>query len=226
MQQEPNGVRPSVFRVVFLLFIGLFGLETWQWRTNSSLQKENLRLQEQLGMFDAAKPESLVIEAQRDQLLRAQHTESQQIQFLSAEVQQLRDHTNELGLKHIAQTHQTARLALENETLRRKALLAKNEQPRHIGGWLGVTIRDLHETDVTQNASNGVVILAVQEPSPAARSRLQTGDIIVSVDSQAAEGTAGLKRMMAEKVSGQPVVLDIARRDTLLRIELIPDWGQ
>ena len=226
MQPDPNGVRPSVYRVVFLLVIGLFGLEIWQWRTNASLQKENQRLQEQLGAFDGSKAENLVMQAQLDRLLRARDVESQQIQLLGVEVQQLRDRTNDLGLKDFAQTRQTARLTHENELLRLKVLLAKNERPQRIGGWLGVSLRDLHEEDVTPNTSNGVVILAVQEGSPAARSRLQVGDIVVSVDSQPVADTAGLKRMMAEKVSGQSVVLDVARRDTLLRVEIIPDWGQ
>lgn len=77
-------------------------------------------------------------------------------------------------------------------------------QPR-VEGYLGVGLGD--RTDGGQ----GAVITEVQSDSPAARSGIRTGDIVVSFDGAPIDGRAGLIAAVRDRSPGDAVTLELRR---------------
>lgn len=95
------------------------------------------------------------------------------------------------------------------------------------GSQIGVTIRDVEQSDATTNklaAPTGVVIEEVSEESPAAKAGLKQGDVVVEFDGERVrsvrqftrlvqETPAGRKTQAAVMRSGQRVNVTIEARD-------------
>lgn len=72
-------------------------------------------------------------------------------------------------------------------------------------GWLGVSMRPIRGND------DGVVIAAVGSDTPAQRAGLQSGDIVVSVDGDAAKSPAQFMRAIANHAPKTSIALEVMR---------------
>lgn len=88
---------------------------------------------------------------------------------------------------------------------------------------IGVGIDDLRTyqdyKSQVPNLEDGVVIMLIQPGSPAAKSDLKAGDIIVGVDSKPVKTVRELKDEIAYKKIGQTVTLDVARMDAARKVK-------
>lgn len=73
-------------------------------------------------------------------------------------------------------------------------------------GWLGVSMRPIRTERVA-----GVMIAAVATDTPADRAGLQSGDIVVSVDGDAAKSPAQLMRTIANHAPATSITLELIR---------------
>ena len=80
-------------------------------------------------------------------------------------------------------------------------------------GWLGVTGQSL-TAQMARAAGvpvdKGVILSAITENGPAARARLEVGDILVRLGDRAIEGTSSLNRAVA-RASGQTLAMELYR---------------
>jgi len=81
-------------------------------------------------------------------------------------------------------------------------------------GWLGITIQDLNE-DLRNyfgiEEREGVIVVKVFKDSPAQKSGLKEGDLILSFDNKKVKTTRDLVRMVSSTDVGKKVVLKILR---------------
>lgn len=81
-------------------------------------------------------------------------------------------------------------------------------------GWLGVQMQRVNE-DLAQALglpkAEGALVDEVQPDSPAAKAKLQTGDVILTVNGKTVDDKHGLPAMIAEIAAGQPAELKILR---------------
>ena len=98
-------------------------------------------------------------------------------------------------------------------------------------GWLGVRIRDLSEREMEDLSVRhgiregfGVVIVDVLEDTPAARSGLRTGDIVVAIDGRPVTETRLLQRLIATAAPDAEVRLVVLRNEgrRALPVRLMP----
>lgn len=85
---------------------------------------------------------------------------------------------------------------------------------RHERTWLGVSVQPLTEQlrDYFKvRGSGGVLVTEVVEGSPAEKTELKAGDIILSVDREKMEDTGDLVKVIREKDPGDEVRIRIAR---------------
>lgn len=75
-------------------------------------------------------------------------------------------------------------------------------------GWLGVSMRPVRGQG---DGGDGVMIAAVGSDTPAQRAGLQTGDIVVSVDGDAAKSPAQLMRAIANHAPKTSIALEVMR---------------
>ena len=87
-------------------------------------------------------------------------------------------------------------------------------------GWLGVRIRDLSEREMEDLSVRhgiregfGVVIVDVLEDTPAARSGLKNGDIVVAIDGRPVTETRLLQRLIATAAPDAEVRLVVLRNE-------------
>lgn len=81
-------------------------------------------------------------------------------------------------------------------------------------GWLGVKIQNVTEEiadSVGLDKPRGALVLEVTEDGPAAKSRLEVGDIILSFDGKPVDEMRELPRLVAETKVGKEVAVDIWR---------------
>jgi len=228
-QQTRHEVRPLFYWLVVVSAVALCVLGIWHRRVIASLREENTRIQERLSGVEGIQAQNIELQRQRDRLLQSEESAVHQVQLLRAEVQQLRERTNELAGVRLAQVRASQEISrLEAENLRLKVDLSSKPRAPRVGGWLGVNIRNAREQDgLEPNSVNGVVIISVVERSPAEKAQLRPGDVVLSVDKQPVASVDGFKIIMAQKTGGQFVALDVARRDTVVRVDVKPlDWPQ
>jgi S1-C subfamily serine protease len=70
---------------------------------------------------------------------------------------------------------------------------------------------------------SGVLVVSVEENSPAKRAGLSEGDIIVGFDSQPVAGIDDLHRMLTEEKVGLKTTLMIIRQTEKLNLNIIPE---
>jgi serine protease Do len=96
---------------------------------------------------------------------------------------------------------------------------------------IGVEIGNLNEykdalrlqKDLVPDADQGVVIEGIRFGSPAARSKLKAGDVVVGVDGKPVESEHALKNEIASKNSGQSVTLNVVRGKEHLAVKVEPE---
>lgn len=80
--------------------------------------------------------------------------------------------------------------------------------------WLGVNVQDADEGLVRAfraSAKSGAIITRITQDSPAARARLEVGDLILAIDGRPVTGLRDLTRSLSEKQIGRPVSLSVFR---------------
>ena len=210
--------RPSKWYggILFLLFAAII---IWQWRHNAALRHQNTALQ-QISNDHAA------LQIQRDDLARERDSHAAQLQSLRAQVAAQINLTNELDSARHEHALALARsIKLENEVNDLKIELAQKPRVPRLGGWLGAAIGDALSEN--QDSTNGVAIRSIIEGGPAQRANLETGDIIIGIDGYPVMNAQDLKQVMAQKTGGQPVVFDVVRKDSAIKLRVTPsDWPQ
>jgi serine protease Do len=92
-------------------------------------------------------------------------------------------------------------------------------------GWLGISIADVTEDQADRlantfgpGAGTGVVVVDVLKGGPAEGSRLQRGDVIVSVDAQPIWDVRQLQRTIRAKSTNQRVALTVLRQASRITV--------
>jgi S1-C subfamily serine protease len=70
---------------------------------------------------------------------------------------------------------------------------------------------------------SGVLVVSLEENSPAKRAGLAEGDIIVGMDGQSVAGIDDLHRMLTEEKMGVKTTLTIIRQTQKLNLNIIPE---
>lgn len=82
------------------------------------------------------------------------------------------------------------------------------------GSQIGVTIRDVEETDAKENklsAATGVLIEEVSEESPAAKAGLKKGDVVVEFDGERVRSVRQFSRLVQETPAGRKTQAAVMR---------------
>jgi len=102
-------------------------------------------------------------------------------------------------------------------------------------GWLGVRIRDLSEQEMEEISQKhglregfGVLIVEVLKETPAAKSGLENGDLVVAVRERPVVDTRTLQRLVAATPVGEELPLTVLRRGdgrhlVSVRVGVMPD---
>lgn len=80
-------------------------------------------------------------------------------------------------------------------------------------GYLGILSQPVHlpAAQRTEGRSRGLLIVGVEEDSPAGRGGLLVGDILVGVDGQAVEDTDELQALLASEIVGRETGVEVIR---------------
>jgi S1-C subfamily serine protease len=70
---------------------------------------------------------------------------------------------------------------------------------------------------------SGILVVSVEENSPAQRAGLSEGDIIIAFDGQPVTGIDDLHRMLTEEKVGVRTKLTIIRHTEKLNLDIIPE---
>ena len=97
--------------------------------------------------------------------------------------------------------------------------------------WLGVSIRSFRDDpdlrERIQQINDGVVVSAIVSNGPAYHSDLKRNDIIVAVDGKPVATPQQLRTQIRGKAIGQPVSLEVFRKDKRLEVKVNPaEWVQ
>ena len=89
-----------------------------------------------------------------------------------------------------------------------------------VRGWLGVEVQIL-STELAKayqlEGRNGIVITGIYEGGPLDKAGLQEGDLILSIDGQAALNGRQLMNLVARKRPGESVTIEVLRIDTPIK---------
>jgi serine protease Do len=126
------------------------------------------------------------------------------------------------------QTKQRSVIVAEPEV---EALIEKDvagPEARHVqvllgnrGSRIGVSIRDLGDTDVSAGKS-GVLIEDVTDDSPAAKAGIKDGDIVTSFDGERVRSARQFARLVEETPSGRNVKAQVLRGGSTVDIAVTP----
>ena len=96
------------------------------------------------------------------------------------------------------------------------------------GSQIGVTVRDVEETDTKENklpALSGVVIEEVSPESPAAKAGLKKGDIVVEFDGDRVRSVRQFMRLVQETPAGRKTQVTVTRSGQRLNVTVEPREG-
>jgi serine protease Do len=94
-----------------------------------------------------------------------------------------------------------------------------------VGSEIGVSVRELSSEEISKvrlERAGGVYVQNVREESPASRSGIRSGDIIVSVDGERVRGVNHFARLVSESPAGRAVRTEIVRETARQVIEVTP----
>ena len=92
---------------------------------------------------------------------------------------------------------------------------------RVIRGWLGVLVQDVPDKlKQKYNIKNGVLVIKIFENSPAYKSGVKVGDIILQLDDTTVKNASNLKYLISQLKPGKKVKLKILRKGKLLDIDV------
>jgi len=95
---------------------------------------------------------------------------------------------------------------------------------RVVRGWLGVAVQDLTE-DLARTLAvaprSGVLISDVTPNSPAAKARLERGDVITAIDGVKTVDSTQLRNLIAMTAQGTKLRLDVRRHDRTRSVEVV-----
>ncbi|MFN4184986.1 MAG: Do family serine endopeptidase [Hyphomonas sp.] len=96
--------------------------------------------------------------------------------------------------------------------------------------WLGVNVQDADASLIKAyraKGSTGTIITRITDESPAAKAKLEVGDLILSIDGRVVAGVRDMTRQLSEKPIGKPITLSIVRdgrqRDISVTLGELPD---
>ncbi|MFN4024516.1 MAG: Do family serine endopeptidase [Hyphomonas sp.] len=96
--------------------------------------------------------------------------------------------------------------------------------------WLGVNVQDADESLIRAyraTGKTGAIVTRITDDSPAAKAKLQVGDLVLSIDGRSVAGVRDMTRQLSEKAIGRPVTLTIVRdgrqRDVAVTLGELPD---
>ena len=90
------------------------------------------------------------------------------------------------------------------------------------GGRIGVSIRDVEDSDKTK-AAGGVVIESVDENSPASKAGLKAGDIVVEFDGERVRSVRQFTRLVGETPEGRSVAAAVLRDGQRVTVNVTPE---
>lgn len=80
--------------------------------------------------------------------------------------------------------------------------------------WLGVNAQDADAALIKAyraKGTSGVIITRITPDSPAAKAKLEVGDLILTIDGRAVVSVREMTRMLSDKAIGKPITLSISR---------------
>lgn len=113
-------------------------------------------------------------------------------------------------------------LAVPPETIRRVAD-ALSEEGYIRRGFLGILSQPVHLPEsqrADQPYGSGLLVVGVEDGSPAGRGGLLLGDILVSLDGRAVEGTEDLQSLLPGEKVGETVSVGVIRGEALRELEV------
>src|SRR6476660_7263916 len=93
------------------------------------------------------------------------------------------------------------------------------------GSQIGVTIRDVEQSDATTNKLaplGGVVIEEVSDEGPAAKAGLKTGDIVVEFDGERVRSVRQFTRLVQETPAGRKTQAAVMRGGQRINVTIEP----
>lgn len=97
---------------------------------------------------------------------------------------------------------------------------------RFTRAWLGIGINSLAEDaeyrDLIKGVENGVVVRSIMPDGPAAKSSLEPGDVILTVDGKPVATAQELKAEIRVKKIDSPVTLDVYRDGKKIKVKVAP----
>lgn len=90
-------------------------------------------------------------------------------------------------------------------------------------GYLGISIQPVQlpaSQRAGQSQERGLVVVKVEESSPAHQSGLLVGDILVKIDGQPASGSEDVQALLSGDKVGKPVPIEIIRGDQLRTLQV------
>jgi serine protease Do len=93
------------------------------------------------------------------------------------------------------------------------------------GSQIGVTIRDVEETDAKENklsTATGVLIEEVSDDSPAAKAGLKTGDVVIEFDGERVRSVRQFTRLVQETPAGRKTPAAVMRGGQRVGVTIEP----
>lgn len=105
----------------------------------------------------------------------------------------------------------------------KKIMVDLIEKGKVVRGWLGVYIQDI-DSDMAEQFnlpnSQGVLLSQISKDSPADRSGLKRGDVIIEFDGVKISNTSQLRNVVASTQIGKPVIVNVIRDGKTKEIEV------
>jgi serine protease Do len=92
-------------------------------------------------------------------------------------------------------------------------------------GRIGVSVRDVDDTDTTGQAKTGVVVDDVREGSPAEKAGLKNGDQIVELDGERVRSVRQFTRLVQDTPVGRKVPVVVVRGGQRVTLTVAPERG-